>query len=69
MRRCAVLESILGPEASYLRRLGALCALFCGACAVLGVALVVAQPGAGNLVATVCALVVALAGAALALRS
>ena len=68
-RRCAVIENVLGPEASYLRRLGALCALLCGACAVLGLVLVAVRPSVDHLVATVCALAMALAGMVLARRS
>ena len=64
-----MLGSVLGPEASYLRRLGALCAVLCGACVLLGVVLVAAQPCVTNLAAVVCALVMALAGALLARRS
>lgn len=64
-----MIENILGSEASYLRRLGALCALLCGACAVLGLALVAVRPSVDHLVAAVGALAMALAGAALARRS
>ena len=69
MRRCDVFEDVLGPEASYLRRLGVLCAALCGACSLLGVVLLVLQPCAANCVATACALVMALVGAELARRS
>lgn len=68
-RRCAVIENVLGPEASYLRRLGALCALLCGVCAVLGLVLVVVRPSVDHLVAAVGALAMALLGVVLARRS
>ena len=49
-------EKIVGPEASYLRRLGALSGLLCGIAALLGLVLVARQPSAENLVALlVCA--------------
>lgn len=62
-------EDVLGPEASYLRRFGVLCAVLCGACALLGVALMVLQPCAANCAATACALVISVAGVELARRS
>lgn len=64
-----MLENVLGPESTYLRRLGALSALLCGPCALLGVALAVVQPCAANVGATACAAAVALAGAWLSRRS
>lgn len=64
-----MIENVLGQEASYLRRLGALCALLCGACAVLGMVLVAVRPSVDHLVATVCALAMALLGMVLAWRS
>lgn len=44
-------EKTVGPEASYLRRLGTLSGLLCGIVALLGLVLVVRQPSAENLVA------------------
>lgn len=64
-----MLERVIGPEASYLRRLGALSALLCGTCALLGAALAVVQPCASNLAATAISALIALAGAWLARRS
>ena len=64
-----MIENVLGPEASYLRRLGALCALLCGVCAARGLALVAGRPSGDQLVATVCALAMALLGMVLAWRS
>lgn len=64
-----MIENVLGPEASYLQRLGALCALLCGVCAVLGLVLVAVRPSVDHLLATVWALAMALVGAALARRS
>ena len=64
-----MLERVIGPEASYLRRLGALSALLCGACALVGAALAVAQPCAPNFVATALAALITLAGAWMASRS
>lgn len=64
-----MLERVIGSEASYLRRLGALSALLCGACALIGVVLAIAQPCASNFVATALAALVALAGALVARRS
>lgn len=55
-------ESVLGPEASCLRRLGLLCAMLCGACTVLGILLLALQPQVSNLVATVVAAGMAGAG-------
>ena len=59
-------ESVLGPEASCLRRLGLLCAMLCGACTVLGILLLALQPQVANLVALVVAAVMAAVGAATA---
>ena len=64
-----MLERVIGSEASYLRRLGALSALLCGACALIGVVLAIAQPCASNLAATALAAPIALAGALVARRS
>lgn len=44
-------EKIVGPEASYLRRLGALSGLLCGIVALLGLALVALCPTAENVAA------------------
>ena len=55
-------EKILGKDASYLRRLGALCVLLCGCCALLGMVLVSVQPDFSNYVATVAALAMSLFG-------
>lgn len=62
-------EKILGGNASYLRRLGALSAIACGLCAVLGAALVVMEPTGQNAAATAFAAVIALLGAGMASRS
>lgn len=62
-------ESLLERDASYLRRLGLLCALLCGACVLLGIVLMMLQPCASNMVATAVALVMTLAGLRLARRS
>ena len=62
-------ESLLGRDASYLRRLGLLCALLCGACVLLGIVLMMLQPCASSVVATAGALVMTLAGMGLARRS
>ena len=59
-------EKIVGPEASYLRRLGALSGLLCGIVALLGLALVARQPSAENLVALLACVGVSGAGFALA---
>ena len=64
-----MLERVIGSEASDLRRLGALSALLCGACALIGVVLAIAQPCASNLAATALAALIALAGALVARRS
>ena len=64
-----MLGRVIGSEASYLRRLGALSALLCGACALIGVVLAIAQPCASNLAATALAALIALAGALVARRS
>lgn len=58
-------EKILGKDASYLRRLGALCVLLCGCSALLGMVLISVQPDLSNYVATVVALAMALLGLAL----
>ena len=63
------IEKILGGNASYLRRLGALSAIACGLCVVLGTALVVVEPTGENAVATAFAAVIALLGAGMASRS
>lgn len=62
-------ESLLERDASYLCRLGLLCALLCGACVLLGIVLMMLQPCASNMVATAVALVMTLAGLRLARRS
>ena len=61
-------ENVLGPEASYLRRLGMLCALLCGAATLLGAVLLALQPCPANLAAAALSFVLACAGAALARR-
>ena len=61
-----VAEKIVGPEASYLRRLGALSATLCGIAALLGLALVALQPSADNVVALLVCAGVSGAGVALA---
>lgn len=58
-------EALLGRNASYLRRLGALTALLCGAGAVLGLGLLLVSPSADALVATAASALVAGCGAAL----
>lgn len=62
-------ERFLGADASYLSRLGALCALLCGVCALLGAALLAVSRSAGDAVALVVCASVALAGLALVHRS
>lgn len=59
----------MGPDAPYLARLGALCALLCGAAAVLGAALLVIRPTADNLVSFLLAAAIALSGLLLSRRS
>ena len=61
-------ELFLMGDPSYLRRLGALCAVLCGVGALLGVALIVLDPGADNLAATIVSLAMALLGVALSRR-
>lgn len=61
-------ENALGPEASYLRRLGLLCTVLCGAAALLGVALLALQPCLANLTAAALALALACGGAVVARR-
>lgn len=61
-------ENVLGPEVSYLRRLGLLCAALCGSAALLGAVLLVLQPCPANLAAAVLALAIACAGAVVARR-
>ncbi len=62
-------EKIVGAEASYLRRLGALSGLLCGACALLGLVLVALQPTVENLGALLACAAVSGAGVALARAS
>ena len=57
---------ILGADASYLSRLGALSALVCGAAALLGIVLVALQPAAENVVAVLACAGLAAAGVATA---
>lgn len=59
-------EKIVGPEASYLRRLGALSGLLCGIAALLALLLVVQDPSAENLVALLACVGICCAGLALA---
>ena len=59
-------EKIVGPEASYLRRLGALSGLLCGVVALLGLVLVARQPSVENLVALLACATISAAGLALA---
>ena len=59
-------EKIVGPEASYLRRLGALSGVLCGATALLGAALVALRPEADNVVALVACAALAVSGVAVA---
>lgn len=58
-------EALLGGNASYLRRLGVLTALLCGAGAVLGLGLLLVSPSADVLAATAASALVAGCGAAL----
>ncbi len=58
-------EALLGRNASYLRRLGALTALFCGAGAALGLGLLLVLPSTDVLAATAASALVAGCGAAL----
>ncbi len=59
-------EKMLGADASYLSRLGALSALVCGAVALLGIVLVALQPAAENVVAVLACAGLAVAGVATA---
>ena len=59
-------EKILGADASYLSRLGALSALLCGIATLLGIVLVVLQPDAGSVVAVLACAGLAAVGAATA---
>lgn len=59
-------EKILGADASYLSRLGALSALVCGVAALLGIVLVALQPAAENVVAVLACAGLAAAGVATA---
>ncbi|WP_072369534.1 hypothetical protein [Thermophilibacter mediterraneus] len=62
-------ETIQSCGDTSLRRLGALGALLCGACAVLGVVLLALEPTAANLVALLLALALAASGCAIARRA
>ncbi len=59
-------ERVLGSDASYLRRLGALSCLLCGAVALLGMVLVVLRPAPDNLLALLACVCLAASGAAVA---
>lgn len=59
-------EKILGADASYLSRLGALSALLCGVVALLGIVLVALQPAAENVIAVFACAGLAAAGVATA---
>lgn len=61
-------ERVLGSQASYLGRLGALSALLCGACTLPAAALLALEPALGNVLALATCLVVAVAGACVARR-
>lgn len=64
-----MVERLLGREASYLRRLGALVALMCGCAAALGLGLSVAAPEAALVPATALSAALAAGGVVLARRS
>ena len=59
-------EKILGTDASYLSRLGALSSLLCSVVALLGIVLVALQPAAENVVAVLACAGLAVAGVATA---
>ena len=59
-------ERIVGSEASYLRRLGALSGLLCGTCALLGLVLVALQPSTDNAVALLVCAALSVSGAIVA---
>lgn len=59
-------ERVCGAEAPYLRRLGALSGLLCGAVALLGAVLVVLQPTFENVAALLVCVGIAAAGGAVA---
>ena len=61
-------EKILGPDASYLRRLGLMSALLCGLAALLGVGALAIAPTVGVVGAVVLAAAIAVCGALLARR-
>lgn len=61
-------DKILGPDATYLRRFGLMCALLCGAAALLGAGTLVIAPTAGVAGAVVLAAIIAACGALLARR-
>lgn len=61
-------EKILGQDASYLRRLGALCATLCGAAALLGAVPLALAPDAAVVAAVVLSAALAACGALLARR-
>lgn len=62
-----LVERMVGREASNMRRLGALGALFYGVAALLALALVSLQPAADNVVAALVCAGLAAAGVAIAL--
>ena len=59
-------EKLLGADASYASRLGAMSALVCGVVALLGIVLVALQPAAENVVAVLACAGLAAAGVATA---
>lgn len=61
-------EKTLGQDASYLRRLGVLCALLCGAAAIVGAVAYWAAPSADIAWATALAMAIAACGVLLARR-
>lgn len=62
-------EKTVDVEVTYLRRLGALTALLCGAAALLGAVLVALEPAPGNVAALVVSACLAVAGAAVFRRA
>lgn len=61
-------EKTLGQDASYLRRLGALCVLLCGIAAIVGAVTLCVSPSADTAWATALAMAIAACGALLARR-
>ena len=61
-------EMTLLGDSTYRRKLGALCALLCGACVLLGTVLVLLEPAPENVTATAGALAMSLLGAWFARR-